>query len=988
MKIKTQFTLSTLVFCIIFVLTSASLLYTYNEVNRLGQQQEIAQDIVRGAYELSYLSNDYLFHPEEKRQNIQWESRFTGLSDDISRLSVDQPDQQVLVDSIIANKARLHDVYTQSVAAIEAAKETQGQPVDPELIDVAWSRFIVQNQEMIFDASSLSQLLHEESNHVQRINAILVFLLMGIVLIFLISNYVFIKRRILRSISALNDGTKFIGKGTLDFRIDTDHNDEIGELSGAFNQMTANLKEVTASKQDLENEIEERRMAEQELRKSEQRFHSLFTNMLDGFSFCRMLYENDKPADFIYIEVNEAFSQLTGLVGVEGKRVTEVIPGIKDSNPELFAIYGRVAANGVPERFTTYLNPLNEWLSVSVYSPEKGFFVAIFDNITARKLAEEELRETNAYLNNLFDHANAPIITWDPGFHITRFNHAFEDLTGRSQEDVLGKMLDILFPDNTRQDSMALIQKAVIGERWETVEIPILTKEGIIRTVLWNSANVLDPDGRTISTIAQGVDITERKRAEEALRETNAYLNNLFDYANAPIITWDPGFSITRFNHAFEDLTGRSQEDVMGKTLDLLFPDETRQTSMALIQKAVIGERWETVEIPILTKEGIIRTVLWNSANVLDPEGRTISTIAQGVDITERKRAEQQVGEYSRFLSTLIDTLPVPLFYKDTQGKYLGCNPPFEKDTGVFLNELIGKTAYDIFPADLADEYTAADRAVFDNPVPQRYETQIRFADGTRHDVIFYKAPFYNYDGSIGGLIGTFIDITERKLAEETIRQANKQLNLLSSITRHDILNQLMALKGYLELSHEVINNPTTLIEYIKKEEQAANTIEHQITFTKDYQELGAAAPEWQNANECIRKAVAGLPMRDVHVEIDPKNPEVFADRLFEKVFYNLMDNALRYGGEKMTTIRVSSHERDTSILIVFEDDGVGITAENKKRLFTRGFGKNTGLGLFLSREILAITGITITENGEPGKGARFEITVPNRMWRMKGVNE
>jgi len=113
----------------------------------------------------------------------------------------------------------------------------------------------------------------------------------------------------------------------------------------------------------------------------------------------------------------------------------------------------------------------------------------------------------------------------------------------------------------------------------------------------------------------------------------------------------------------------------------------------------------------------------------------------------------------------------------------------------------------------------------------------------------------------------------------------------------------------------------------------------------KDYQELGAADPEWQNANECIRKAVAGLPMRDVHVEIDPKNPEVYADRLFEKVFYNLMDNALRYGGEKMTTIRVSSHERDTSILIVFEDDCVGITAENKKRLFTGASGRTPGSG-------------------------------------------
>jgi signal transduction histidine kinase len=123
--------------------------------------------------------------------------------------------------------------------------------------------------------------------------------------------------------------------------------------------------------------------------------------------------------------------------------------------------------------------------------------------------------------------------------------------------------------------------------------------------------------------------------------------------------------------------------------------------------------------------------------------------------------------------------------------------------------------------------------------------------------------------------------------------------------------------------------------------------------------------------------------MRAVHVEVDPNNPEIFANPLFEKVFYNLIDNALRYGGAGMKTIRVSSQESDTSLAIVCEDDGVGITDEDKKKLFRKGFGKHTGLGLFLSREILAITGITITENGVPGKGARFEITVPKGAYRM-----
>ena len=123
--------------------------------------------------------------------------------------------------------------------------------------------------------------------------------------------------------------------------------------------------------------------------------------------------------------------------------------------------------------------------------------------------------------------------------------------------------------------------------------------------------------------------------------------------------------------------------------------------------------------------------------------------------------------------------------------------------------------------------------------------------------------------------------------------------------------------------------------------------------------------------------------MRAVHVEPDPADPEVYSDPLFDKVFYNLIDNALRYGGDQMKTIRVSSQESDTSLVIVCEDDGVGITVEDKKKLFRKGFGKHTGLGLFLSREILSITGITITENGEPGVGARFEMTVPKGMWRF-----
>ncbi len=223
----------------------------------------------------------------------------------------------------------------------------------------------------------------------------------------------------------------------------------------------------------------------------------------------------------------------------------------------------------------------------------------------------------------------------------------------------------------------------------------------------------------------------------------------------------------------------------------------------------------------------------------------------------------------------------------------------------------------------------------------------------------------------------------ELRHAEEALRLANRKLNLLSSITRHDIRNQLHGLKAFLELSKESPGDVQKMSRYITSAEQAADAIERQIAFTKEYEDLGVMAPVWQNLDACVKKVEKSLPLREVHLVMDSLDVMVYADPLLEKVFYNLVDNALRYGGEEMTMIRIASQESETGLVISLEDDGTGIMAEDKKRLFERGFGKHTGLGLFLSREILSITGISITENGEPGKGARFAILVPKGAYRF-----
>ena len=208
---------------------------------------------------------------------------------------------------------------------------------------------------------------------------------------------------------------------------------------------------------------------------------------------------------------------------------------------------------------------------------------------------------------------------------------------------------------------------------------------------------------------------------------------------------------------------------------------------------------------------------------------------------------------------------------------------------------------------------------------------------------------------------------------------------MLSSVTRHDILNQLMGLRTFLELSKEDTNDPV-LLEYIQKEDQAAEAIQWQIEFARSYQELGTQAPQWQNVAERIDAAKRELNLQGVTVDVAVSGIEVFADAPFEKVFFNLMDNSLRHG-EHVTRIEFSATETENNLVLFYRDNGVGISLDDKKKLFKKGFGKHIGLGLFLSSEILAVTHITITETGEPGKGVQFEITVPKGTYRFSDAS-
>jgi signal transduction histidine kinase len=221
----------------------------------------------------------------------------------------------------------------------------------------------------------------------------------------------------------------------------------------------------------------------------------------------------------------------------------------------------------------------------------------------------------------------------------------------------------------------------------------------------------------------------------------------------------------------------------------------------------------------------------------------------------------------------------------------------------------------------------------------------------------------------------------ELEKTQAAYQMANKKLNILSSITRHDILNQLTVLLGYLEISQETCTDPA-LLEFMKKEQEAAYTIRREIEFTKDYQDIGVRAPVWHNLIALFQKMQSTFHSETVILQSALAQIEIYADPLFPRICENLIDNSIRHG-EHVTSILFSSEQTGNQLTLIYQDDGVGVPDQEKENIFSRGFGKHTGMGLFLSQEILAITELSMRETGVTGKGVRFEIIIPEGSFRI-----
>lgn len=224
-------------------------------------------------------------------------------------------------------------------------------------------------------------------------------------------------------------------------------------------------------------------------------------------------------------------------------------------------------------------------------------------------------------------------------------------------------------------------------------------------------------------------------------------------------------------------------------------------------------------------------------------------------------------------------------------------------------------------------------------------------------------------------------EMSERQRMENAVIEAHRKLQLMTSITRHDIRNQLAIIEGYLELA-ESGDERISIVDALSKIRVAGRRIDRIIEFTRDFQEIGTSDPEWQDLRSVIDSAQHLLDKKGILILSEVPEIRILSDPLIERVFSIIIDNVIQHG-ESATQIRISAGTDGNNLLISCEDDGIGIPEEQKFRIFEQGYGKNTGIGLFLAREILSVCGFSIRECGQPGKGALFEILVPERMYQQ-----
>jgi PAS domain S-box-containing protein len=920
MKIRTQIIISIIVSALVIAGIGTLLFFNYQQLAVASENEKIASNIVMGSYALSNLQNDYLLGTSD-RARLQWEEKYATLQDDFTRLRITDPVQRETEKSILESNRQLKEQFSKIAGSPESNGSPDGGPADPELVRVRWNRLGLQTQGMIFDASRLSEMVKTDVVRIQQENDRLVIILISALLVVMLMNLVMVNRRILHSLESLRKGTGIIGSGNLDYAIDESSNDEIGELSHAFNQMTLNLKGVTASKADLEKEVIERKRAEQSAKESLELYQTLAESAKDIIFIC------DPAGNLQYFNKNGAAVFGTSVDDLIGKNLEQAFP------PEIAREQKRhldLVLESKKPLFTEINIPLPKidfWLDVQlipIFTEQDTIksVMGVARDITPRKKAEEELKAKNndleaAYeeitatgeelrqnyqeleksqlavseseerFRALFEEALDGICLADAKTGIILdCNQALVDLVGRERAELIGQPQSILHPPHN--DDLAYspsFSQHLTDKKGQTLETQVLTKTGKIREVDIK-ANLLNIRGQEIM---QGIfrDITERKQVEVTLRESEERFRIIFERSTVGKSLTTPDGRLLKINRAFADMLGYTIEEMQQLNFARITVPEDIAESKESIRCLLANERTSyRMEKRYIHKGGRIIWADVSTTLLKNNTGAPLYFITSIIDITRQKEAEESLKKYSEKLEETVNARTREL--REAQDQLV------KKEKLAVLGKLSGGVGHELR-----------------NPL-----------------------------GAIKN-VGYFLTMALEN-PDEDIREMI------------DILNKEVA------RSEDIISS---LLDFARPKVPVLAKVD---------------------MNQVMNETLKRFPVPQNVTLINTLNstlPRIRADsNQLIQVFGNLVTNAYQAMPEGGILTITSTEHKPGWIALSVEDTGAGISDENMKKIFEPLFttkAKGIGLGLVVIKTIIEAHGGRIEVKSEAGKGAVFTVVLP-----------
>lgn len=775
------------------------------------------------------------------------------------------------------------------------------------------------------------------------------------------------------------------------------------------------------------SDITERRKAEYLVRKSEEKHRAL----VEGIS--NIIFTTDTKGKLTY--VSPVIHHVLGYDPTDllGKHFYRLTP------PDERHKIGMMLRNALeektsPEEFRMIDKTGNLYDVRIIAQPywEKGKLAGInglIEDITDLKKAEHELKHIELQYKAVVENQTDLICRFNTDFSVTFVNPAFQKYYKKPEEEILGQSLFILLSESEQQKIREIVSELTPDHPVKTFEHESISTKGILHSYHTTIQGIFDANNNLLEYQSSSRDITELQQYYEksqllleelqlhqkeleaqneelirlrlqAERSEREYLD-LYDSAPAGYFTLAPTGKITRVNLAGAALLGKSREQLMKSTLQDFIVPEDRNIFLGFCRRIFESSRKQKCEITLARADTGENLVIQADGKRIEQDaGEEKRCRVVMTDITDRVVAEKMIREREDRLKKMIEGASVPIFVIDKDHHVLHWNQAMTACTGIRGEDVIGTSQH--WKAFYAAEQPCLLDLVTDGAVDEiarlypKIASRSRLHEGAFEAIDFFPAmgengkwlhftasPIYDTDHNFFAAIETIVDITDLKLAEETVTSANTKLNTLTKVTRHDIMNQLTILTGYVELLEESLPKDENIRNHADRIKKAAQTIQNLIVFTREYQNLGMELARWHPLDQLVHKAIDRANARSLNIRLDPRPISIYADPLIERVFENFVDNAIRYG-DHVTELHISFDDSGESGKIVFEDNGKGVPGDMKTMIFDKDAGKTATFGLFISKEILGYHEMSIKECGIPGKGARFEIAVPMTRIRIE----